>query len=57
MGTLDAYYVSRNGGVAPGGNCLRIGCEVALTCATAALMSAPGWKKTLMLARPSIDAD
>ena len=39
----------------PGGNCRRTGCEIALTCATAALISALGWKKILMMARPSMD--
>ena len=37
-----------NGGVVPGGICLRTVCEIAVTCAVAASILAPGWKKILM---------
>ena len=36
----------------PGGICRRIGCEMAVTCAMAVSMLAPGWKKILTMARP-----
>ena len=42
MGTLEALYAMTSGGVAPGGNCLRIGSETAATCATAPAIEVPG---------------
>ncbi len=44
-----------NGGVVPGGICRSTVCEMAVTCAVAASMLAPGWKKILMTAMPVSD--
>jgi hypothetical protein len=43
------------GGVAPGGICLTAVCEIAVTCAVAASIAAPGWKKILMTEMPGSD--
>ena len=45
------------GGVTPGGNCFRMVCEIAVTCACAALMLTVGWKKTLTTPVPGSDCD
>ena len=37
-----------NGGVVPAGICVSSVCEIAVTCAVAASIFAPGWKKILM---------
>ena len=42
MGTLEALYAMTSGGIAPGGNCLRIGCETAATWETAPSSEVPG---------------
>jgi len=52
MGTFDALYRMMKGGVVPGGACLSELCEMAVTCAVAASIFAPGWKKILMTAIP-----
>ena len=41
-----------SGGVVLGGICLSCVCEIAVICALASRMSAPGWKKTLMMPSP-----
>ena len=52
---VEALYLMISGGVVPGGNCLSSVCEMAVTCATAVSIFAPGWKKTLMTAMPCSD--
>ena len=44
-----------SGGVVPGGSGRSSVCEIAVTCATAASMLAPGWKKTLITPTPASD--
>ena len=44
-----------NGGVVPGGIERTAVCEIAVTCATASSMCAPGWKKILMTEMPVSD--
>ena len=41
-----------SGGVEPGGNCLSMVCEIAVTWAFAVRMSTFGWKKTLTMPTP-----
>ena len=41
-----------SGGTEPGGICLSKVCEMAVTCALAVRMSAPGWKKILTMPTP-----
>src|SRR5437660_12721568 len=57
MGTLDAENCRINGGVVPVGNTRRIVWLIAVTCATAASIRTPGWKKTLITEIPDTDCD
>ena len=52
MGTLDAEYRMMKGGVVPGGACRSTVWEMAVTCAVAASIFAPGWKKILITEMP-----
>ena len=49
IGTLDALKLRICGGVIPAGICFRMVWEMAVTCAFAVLMFAPGWKKILTI--------
>ena len=44
-----------NGGVVPGGIERMAACEIAVTCAVAASIFAPGWKKIFNTAMPVSD--
>src|SRR5947209_12448680 len=57
MGTFDAENCKMNGGVVPVGSTRRIVWLIAVTCATAASIRTPGWKKTLMTEIPETDCD
>ena len=57
IGTFDALNCRINGGVVPGGRIRSIVWLIAVTCATAASIFAPGWKKTLITEMPLNDCD
>src|SRR3954447_8875912 len=47
IGTLEALKLRIRGGVMPAGICFNTVCDIAETCANAALMFTVGWKKIL----------
>jgi hypothetical protein len=49
IGTLEALKLRISGGVMPAGICFNTVCDMAETCASAALMFTVGWKKILMM--------